>query len=92
MKEKRKKKFLIAVPPPTEPISYGLSLGSMPFSGNQPDGTPNPSPPGGSLRNSPCTYQESVFPGLDFSFGIHGQNMTVAVLSLSTVLPPEPEG
>lgn len=66
-KLKRKEKVLIAFPPPTEPISYGLSSGSLLFSENQPNGTPYPSPLWSSLRNSQCTTQGSVFPGLGFA-------------------------
>ena len=42
-KNKQRKKVLIAFPPPTEPISYGLSRSLALFSKNQPHGTSKPS-------------------------------------------------
>ena len=75
---------MIVFPPLTEPISYGLYSGSLLFSENQPNGTPNPSPLGSSLRNSQWTNRGSVFPGLGFSLCICAQKY------YCSVCPPEP--
>ena len=87
LKKKRKKdrkKVLIAFPPPTEPISYGLSRSLVLFSKNQPHGTPNLSPPGTSQRNSQWTNQGRVFPGSDFFLSESvDKNITVAFVHLN---------
>lgn len=87
LKKKRKKdrkKVLIAFPPPTEPISYGLSRSLVLFSKNQPHGTPNPSPPCTSQRNSQWTNQGRVFPGSDFFLSESvDKNITVAFVHLN---------
>jgi len=87
LKKKRKKdrkKVFIAFPPPTEPISYGLSRSLVLFSKNQPHGTPNPSPPCTSQRNSQWTNQGRVFPGSDFFLSESvDKNITVAFVHLN---------